>query len=147
MSWSDIGITALAFSGAGNALLAIYLCFFWPRQKNNFQRKEDIVDKGVSPPRLYGGISEYTEYVRLCKFYDPDRHWCKHQMAGETEIPASELEAIEITPAMLAAGLREFALFDSQDRGEWIVAALYRGMRATANQEDEARAICVARPA
>jgi hypothetical protein len=37
-------------------------------------------------------------------------------------------EEIEITPAMIEAGLQEYALFDSRDRGEWVVTAVYRAM-------------------
>jgi hypothetical protein len=36
--------------------------------------------------------------------------------------------AIEITPEMIAAGMEEYALFDSRDCGEWVVAAVYRAM-------------------
>ena len=37
---------------------------------------------------------------------------------------------------MIEAGIDEFALFDSADRGEWIVASVYRAM------ELERRRIC-----
>jgi hypothetical protein len=41
----------------------------------------------------------------------------------------TEAEDIEITPEMLRAGIEEYALFDSQDPGEWVVSAIYRAMR------------------
>ncbi len=50
-------------------------------------------------------------------------------------ITNADLQAIEISSAVMAAGLRELALFDSRDRGEWIVAAIYRAMVVTANRE------------
>ncbi|MGH7097779.1 MAG: hypothetical protein ACREE4_09000 [Stellaceae bacterium] len=48
-------------------------------------------------------------------------------------------EEIEITPEMIEAGVNELALFDSVDRGEWIVDAVYRAMArvAMANQKAE----------
>ena len=40
---------------------------------------------------------------------------------------------------MIEAGINELALFDSVDRGEWIVDAVYRAMaRAAKAKEDRA---------
>jgi hypothetical protein len=50
-----------------------------------------------------------------------------------------EREEIEITEEMLRAGIEEYALFDSQDPGEWVVAAIYRAMRKAADSISEAR--------
>ena len=46
-------------------------------------------------------------------------------MAAETHHTNDD---IEVTPEMLRAGIEEFCLFDSEDRGEWIVTAVYRAM-------------------
>ena len=35
---------------------------------------------------------------------------------------------IEITPEMMEAGIEEYALFDFQEPGEWVVSAIYRAM-------------------
>lgn len=37
-------------------------------------------------------------------------------------------EEIEITAAMINAGMNEYALFDHSDRREWVVVAVYRAM-------------------
>ncbi len=41
---------------------------------------------------------------------------------------SGEQEEIEITAEMVEVGLKELALFDWGDPGEWIVSAVYRGM-------------------
>ena len=43
----------------------------------------------------------------------------------ETGAPETE---IEVTPEMIEAGVEEYSLFSSGDRGEWVVAAVYRAM-------------------
>ena len=44
-------------------------------------------------------------------------------------------DEIKITPEMIRAGVDEYAMFSSQDRGEWVVAAVYRAMeRVNANR-------------
>jgi hypothetical protein len=35
---------------------------------------------------------------------------------------------IEITPAMIEAGIEAYCLFDSDEPGEWIVDSIYRAM-------------------
>lgn len=41
----------------------------------------------------------------------------------------------EVTPEMIKAGVTEYALFSFEDRGEWVVAAVYRAMaRAKVSQ-------------
>lgn len=41
---------------------------------------------------------------------------------------SKELERIEVTASMIQAGIDEYAIFDYADRGEWIVASIYRAM-------------------
>jgi hypothetical protein len=41
---------------------------------------------------------------------------------------SEEHEEIEITPEMIEAGIKEYALFDFYDPGEWVVCAIYRAM-------------------
>jgi hypothetical protein len=48
-------------------------------------------------------------------------------IANETT-EAEPHEEIEITEEMIEVGLKELALFDWGDPGEWIVSAIYRGM-------------------
>jgi hypothetical protein len=55
------------------------------------------------------------------------------QEARTDEVVARSHETdVEMTPAMIAAGVEEYALFSSQDPGEWVVPAIYRAMRAAA---------------
>jgi hypothetical protein len=42
---------------------------------------------------------------------------------------------LEVTPEMLEAGLEEYALFDSEDPGEWVVTAIYRAMAKKAIED------------
>lgn len=46
-------------------------------------------------------------------------------------------EAIEVTPAMLAAGDAAFALFDGLDPLEWILPAVYRAMELARRSQVE----------
>jgi hypothetical protein len=39
-----------------------------------------------------------------------------------------KLEEIEITPEMIEAGLEAYSVFSSQDRGEWVICAIYEAM-------------------
>jgi hypothetical protein len=43
-------------------------------------------------------------------------------------IKLNEHEEIEVTPEMMRAGIEEYALFSFEDRGEWVVSAIYRAM-------------------
>lgn len=62
--------------------------------------------------------------------------------APDRPTPA-ELRAIEVTPAMLEAGLHEYTLFESCDPGYWIVTAIYRGMEAARRATAEKREDCI----
>jgi hypothetical protein len=48
---------------------------------------------------------------------------------------ANSTDEIEITPAMMRAGIDEYALFEFADPGEWVVSAIYRAMREVALAE------------
>jgi hypothetical protein len=48
-----------------------------------------------------------------------------------------EHEEIEVTEEMVEAGIREYALFDSIDPGEWVVSAVFRGMLRAAIEDPE----------
>lgn len=50
----------------------------------------------------------------------------------ERKDEANSTDGIEITPDMIEAGIEEYALFDFQDPGEWVVSAIYRAMAAKA---------------
>ena len=50
-------------------------------------------------------------------------------IANATEPAPEEDCEVEITPEMMAAGIAEYALFESADPGEWVVDAIYRVMR------------------
>jgi hypothetical protein len=52
-------------------------------------------------------------------------------LPNETTEP-EEHEQIEITSEMIEAGVSELALFDSSDRREWIVSAVYAAMERIA---------------
>ncbi len=42
--------------------------------------------------------------------------------------PEESSTAMEITPAMMEAGLEAYALFELLDPGEWVVPAIYQAM-------------------
>jgi hypothetical protein len=67
-------------------------------------------------------------------------------MTGNETAPTRTTDAgastIEVTSAMLDAGVLEYEMFDSADRGSWIVSAIYRAMesvrrRATAIDQSQ----------
>ena len=51
-----------------------------------------------------------------------------------------ELDEIEVTPAMIEAGIEEYGLFDWGDPGEWVVPAIYRGMELQRRRDAKAAA-------
>jgi hypothetical protein len=49
------------------------------------------------------------------------------RIANATNDP-EEHEEIEVTPGMIEAGMKEYALFDSQDPGDHVVCAIFVAM-------------------
>jgi len=60
--------------------------------------------------------------------------------SGEGRFSDDELQKIEVTPAMIEAGINEYGLFDWGDPGEWVVAAIYRGMELQRRRDAKAAA-------
>ena len=57
--------------------------------------------------------------------------------------PVTEPTEIEVTPEMIEAGIREYCLFDFEDRAEWVVVAVYRAMVAVALRNDDGSSVGV----
>ena len=51
-----------------------------------------------------------------------------------------EKDEIEITPAMIEAGMEAYSLFSSEDRGHYVVDAIYRAMEGARNRPREDQA-------
>lgn len=56
--------------------------------------------------------------------------------AARRDRPATAEKKIEITPAMIKAGVDAYAMCEFADPGKWTVCAIYRAMKA---KEDRSR--------